>query len=144
MPELSIGTQIKFLTENSAPSPAGGIVFLLFLSIDPAGLPAISKTSDRLLKKRLTRNALRLGLADNERHTARVRTSHCFRYIGYPDTLFYVEAMLNINAADHHTAFYDPVNGLTKLVLEEAVAPMDVTWLYAGSDHTHKVKFMPY
>ena len=38
-PELSNTTQLKCLTEASAPIPASGIIFLLLVGVDPAGLP---------------------------------------------------------------------------------------------------------
>ena len=45
-PEIPDETQVQFLTEGSAPTPTGGMIFLMLVrvGVDPAGL-RVSKTS---------------------------------------------------------------------------------------------------
>ena len=138
---LSNATRLKRLTEHSAPIPAMGVVFLLLVGVDPAGLPPSDSPTFRANYIKRCLNAVGLELADSQ-YDERSRASSCVRFLGNPsgNNFFNIEVMLNVNTARQQAAFYALVNGRTKLLMEADVVPIDVTWLYHGQSCTPKVK----
>ena len=141
--ELTNSTPLKFLTENSAPIPAEGLVILQLVGVPPAALPDDLVQRNALLKDQLLMAGLSVN--DDSTYIPRARTSHCFRYLGSLDAPVTIEAMLNVTTADEHTYLYDLVNGVTKLPLDEdeECYPIDICWLYEGHA-TVKLKLNPF
>ena len=142
--ELSNATRLKRLHETSAPIPAAGVIFVLLVGVDLYGIPSGNRAREAQFKDSLQR--VGLSLADDVECAARVQTAHCLRFIGDldGDNLINVEVTLNVNTADQQTALYDLVNGRTKLCLKGDVIPVDVVWLYQGSEFSPKVKLVSY
>ena len=122
-----------------------GVVFLLLVGVDPAGLPPSDSPTFRANYIKSCLNAVGLELSDSQ-YDERPRASSCVRFLGNPsgNNFFNIEVMLNVNTARQQAAFYALVNGRTKLLMEADVVPIDVAWIYQGKSCTPKVKLSNY
>ena len=133
---LSNATSLKRITPESVPIPLGGLVFLQLVAVPGHTLDDALYERSRKIAASLVDAGLRIAQANTP-------LAHSFKYYGrlerpWPLT---VSVKLEVSTPDERTNFYNVINGLHKIEIEDSgnVIPLDAIWM-TRDESTPRVK----